>query len=82
MIVSHYKWRILKDNKMENEIYEYLSKYIPITEELEEELSKIEFIKRFGNGTILLEEGKISNECFFIFTYFPKKESNPFIQKH
>ena len=51
---------------MENEIYEYLSKYIPITEELEEELSKIEFIKRFGNGTILLEEGKISNECFFI----------------
>src|SRR5210317_1634447 len=51
---------------MENEIYEYLLKYIPITEELEEELSKIEFIKRFGNGTILLEEGKISNECFFI----------------
>jgi CRP-like cAMP-binding protein len=51
---------------MENEIYEYLSKYIPISEELEEELSKIAFIKRFGNGTILLEEGKISNECFFI----------------
>ena len=51
---------------MESEIYEYLSKYIPITEELEEELSKIEFIKRFKNGTILLEEGKISNECFFI----------------
>jgi CRP-like cAMP-binding protein len=51
---------------MENEIYEYLSKYIPITEELEEELSKIEFIKRFENGTMLLEEGKMSNECFFI----------------
>jgi len=51
---------------MESEIYEYLSKYIPITEELEEELSKIQFIKRFGIGTILLEEGKISNECFFI----------------
>ena len=51
---------------MENEIYVYLSKYTPITDELEEELSKIEFIKRFGNGTILLEEGKISNECFFI----------------
>jgi len=51
---------------MENEIYKYLSKYIPITKELEEELSNIEFIKRFGSGTILLEEGKISNECFFI----------------
>ena len=51
---------------MENEIYKYLSKYIPITKELEEELSKIEFVKRFGKGTILLEEGKISNECFFV----------------
>jgi len=51
---------------MEKEIFKYLSKYIPITKELEEELSKIEFIKRFGNGTILLEEGKISNECFFV----------------
>lgn len=51
---------------MENEILKYLSKYIPITEELEEELSKIEFIKSYTKGTILLEEGKISNECYFI----------------
>ena len=51
---------------MENEIKKYLSKYIPITKELEEELSKIEFIKCFKKGTILLEEGKISNECYFI----------------
>ena len=51
---------------MENEIFKYLSKYIPITKELEEELGKIEFIKCFGKETILLEEGKISNECFFI----------------
>jgi CRP-like cAMP-binding protein len=51
---------------MENEIYEYLSKYIPITKELEEELSRIEFIKSFSKGTILLEEGKVSNECYFI----------------
>lgn len=51
---------------MKNEILKYLSKYIPITEELEQELSKIEFIKFFTKGTILLEEGKISNECYFI----------------
>jgi CRP-like cAMP-binding protein len=51
---------------MENEIKKYLSKYIQITKELEEELSKIEFIKHFTKGTILLEEGKISNECYFI----------------
>jgi len=52
---------------MENEILKYLSKYIPITKELEEELSKIEFIRSYAKGTILLEEGKISNECYFIF---------------
>ncbi|MDD2286966.1 MAG: hypothetical protein PHQ11_16390 [Paludibacter sp.] len=51
---------------MENEILKYLSRYIPITKELEEEISKIEFIKCFDKGTIILEEGKISNECFFI----------------
>ncbi len=51
---------------MEKEIFEYLSKYIPVTKELEEELSKIEFIKCFDKGTILLEEGKRSNECFFV----------------
>src|SRR6056297_1269796 len=51
---------------MENEILKYLSKYIPITKELEEEINKIEFIKCFDKGTIILEEGKHSNECFFI----------------
>lgn len=52
---------------MENEIVNYLSKYIPITKELEEEISKIEFIRTYKKGTVLLEEGKISNECYFIF---------------
>lgn len=51
---------------MDNEILKYLSKYIPITIELEEEINKIEFVKRFDKRTIILEEGKISNECFFI----------------
>lgn len=51
---------------MDNEILKYLSKYIPITKELEEEISKIEFIKCFDKGTVLLEEGKISNECYFV----------------
>lgn len=51
---------------MENEILKYLSKYIPVTKELEEEIGKIEFIKCYNKGSILLEEGKIANECFFI----------------
>jgi len=51
---------------MEKEIYDYLSKYITVTRELEDELSRISFIKRFRRGTMLLEEGKCSNECWFI----------------
>ncbi|MBK7172306.1 MAG: Crp/Fnr family transcriptional regulator [Bacteroidales bacterium] len=51
---------------MENEIKNYLSKYIPITKELENELSKIDFVRVYPKGTLLLEEGKISNECYFI----------------
>jgi len=51
---------------MENEIVKYLSKYIPITEEMEEAIIKSGFIKTFEKGTILLEEGKMSNECYFI----------------
>lgn len=51
---------------MEKEILTYLSKYIPITEELDEELSKVEFIKTYKKGTVLLKEGNYSNECYFI----------------
>jgi CRP-like cAMP-binding protein len=51
---------------MEREIYEYLSRYITVTRELEDELSRISFIKSFRKGTMLLEEGKTSNECWFI----------------
>lgn len=51
---------------MEKEILKYLSKYIPITEELDEELSKVEFIKTYKKGTVLLKEGNYSNECYFI----------------
>jgi len=51
---------------MENEILVHLSKYIPITKELEEEIGKIDFIRRYKKGTVLLEAGQISNECYFI----------------
>ncbi len=57
---------LYQDKDMENEILKYLSKYIPITKELEEEICKIEFIKYYDKGTILLKEGNISKECYFI----------------
>lgn len=51
---------------MENEIVKYLSRYTPMTKELEEAILESEFIKSFRKGTILLEEGKFSNECYFV----------------
>lgn len=51
---------------MENEILKYLSKYLPITKELEEAINESSFIKSYQKGTLLLEKGKISNECYFI----------------
>lgn len=47
---------------MDNEIIKYLSKYIPITKELEEAINKSGFIKCYRKGTVLLKEGNISND--------------------
>lgn len=54
------------DENMENEILKYLSKYIPITDEIENAIKESAFIKSFRKGTILLEQGNFSNECFFV----------------
>ena len=51
---------------MENEIIKYISKYIPITVEMKEAIIASEFIKSYKKGTILLEEGKLSKECYFV----------------
>lgn len=51
---------------MENEILKYLSKYVPITDEMENAIKESAFIKSFKKGTILLEQGNFSNECFFV----------------
>ena len=65
---------------MGNEIVKYLSKYMPISKELEEAIIESAFIRSYKKGTILLEEGKISNECYFIIkgcirSYYIKDEN-------
>jgi len=52
---------------MENEILTYLAKYIPITRELEEAIRETNFVRCYKKGTLLLKEGGIANECFFVF---------------
>jgi CRP-like cAMP-binding protein len=51
---------------MDNEILKYLSKYMQISKELEDAINETGFVMHFKKGTILLEEGKLSNECYFI----------------
>ncbi len=51
---------------MKNEILKYLSKYTVITDEIENAISESMFIKTFKKGQVLLKEGGISNECYFI----------------
>lgn len=51
---------------MESEMIKYLSKYVAVTEELKKAILESAFIKSFKKGTILLHEGCISNECYFI----------------
>jgi CRP-like cAMP-binding protein len=54
------------DKSMENEIVKYLSKYMTISKEMEKAIIESAFIRSYPKGTILLKEGKISNECYFV----------------
>lgn len=51
---------------MNNPIVEFLSQFIELTKEEIDILSHQSFIQSFKKGTILLSEGKIAKECFFI----------------
>jgi len=51
---------------MDNIIIEFLSKYIDLTKEEIDIISKQNLIQSFKKGTILLSEGKIAKECYFI----------------
>jgi CRP-like cAMP-binding protein len=51
---------------MESIIVRYLSKYIELTDELEKVLSENLLVREYPKGAVLLKEGEICNECFFI----------------
>jgi len=51
---------------MPSEIARLLSKYVEITEELESALSEVNLVRQVAQGTVLLKEGQLCNECYFI----------------
>jgi CRP-like cAMP-binding protein len=62
---------------LEERVLRYLSKYTIITEELKKAISDSSFFKTYKKGTVLLQEGDYSNECYFVIdgcirSYFMK----------
>lgn len=51
---------------MENEIIKYLSKYTSLSNEIAEIVVESTIIKNFKKGTLLLKEGDISKESYFV----------------
>jgi len=51
---------------MNDVIFEFLSNYIELSEEEIDIISKQNLMRSFKKGTILLSEGKIAKECYFI----------------
>lgn len=53
---------------MDNEIVKFLSKYITLTEDEIEAIIKLDLIRKYKKGTVLLKEGAISKECFLVLS--------------
>jgi CRP-like cAMP-binding protein len=51
---------------MEKKIFNFISKYISLTEEEEKEFIKINTFKSYKKGSFLLKEGEITNKSYFI----------------
>ncbi|GAA3583047.1 Crp/Fnr family transcriptional regulator [Snuella lapsa] len=51
---------------MDNVIFDFLSDYLEISEEEMENISRQNVIKSFKKGAILLSEGEIASECYFV----------------
>lgn len=51
---------------LKNEILEYLSKYVVVTEEIEKAISENTLFKNFKKGSVLLKEGGFAHECYFV----------------
>lgn len=50
---------------MEQKILEYISKYVPLTEEDKKSILQEVPFKTFKKGTHILRQGQISKECYF-----------------
>lgn len=60
------KQKCTKVKKMDKSIIDYISQYIKLSENEKEIITKQNFIKQYKKNDILLSEGKIANDCYFV----------------
>jgi len=51
---------------MKNEIIKFISRFITLTDEEANVILQLDLIRKFKKGTVLLNAGAISNECFLV----------------
>ncbi len=56
----------VQDKKMESELLQFVSKFEALTEADRQALVAHIVVQRFKKGTILLHEGQVSTQCFFV----------------
>jgi len=51
---------------MEEKLFDYLSKYIEMTDEEKKAITDLTIFRKYKKGTILLKEGQYSDTCYFV----------------
>jgi CRP-like cAMP-binding protein len=51
---------------MENELFAFISKYMPLLEDEKKAITDLDLFKNFKKGTVLLKEGDFSKEGYFV----------------
>ena len=51
---------------MENELFDYLAQYMPLTDAEKQVIMDLKLVKKLKKGTVLLSEGQTSTESYFV----------------
>jgi CRP-like cAMP-binding protein len=51
---------------MENELFSFISKYMPLFEEEKKAIIELDIFRNYKKGTLLLKEGEFSKEGYFV----------------
>lgn len=55
---------------MQNLLFDFIAKYIPLNEEEKNAIVELDIFKSIKKGTVLLEEGQVSKDGYFVLSGF------------